>query len=157
MEKIIGFWKPQEKYGFLSQWYKCTFTDDEGREYNCAEQYMMAQKALLFKDEDILLDIMYENNPSNIKKYGRRIKNFNSDVWDANKYNIVHKGNELKFTQNPRLLKKLVSTGDAILVEASPYDNIWGIGTTNYSDKNKWCGENLLGKILMEVRDNGNK
>lgn len=61
-----------------------------------------------------------------------------------------------KFSQNPDLKKALVRTGDAILVEASPFDKIWGIGiSAKDAQKNKpWEGENLLGKALMEVRDN---
>ena len=51
----------------------------------------------------------------------------------------------------------IVDTGDKILVEASPYDRIWGIGlsATHPDAKNpaKWKGENLLGKVLMDVRN----
>jgi len=66
-------------------------------------------------------------------------------------------GNKAKFGQNPELKEFLLSTGDAILVEASPYDKIWGIGldreTAMKGTVNQWKGENLLGYALMEVRD----
>ena len=54
-----------------------------------------------------------------------------------------------------------ISTGDKIIVEASPYDSIWGIGMgakdENIEDPTAWNGENLLGFALMEVRDLLNK
>ena len=48
-------------------------------------------------------------------------------VWDKFKYTIVLNGNWFKFSQNRDLREFLLSTGDSVLVEASPYDNIWGI------------------------------
>ena len=51
----------------------------------------------------------------------------------------------------------LLSTGNKIIVEASPYDKIWGIGLgkddTDSINPEKWNGLNLLGFALMEVRD----
>ena len=70
---------------------------------------------------------------------------------------IVVEGNKAKFGQNPELKEYLLSTDDAILVEASPYDKIWGIGLDRDTAINgkveDWKGENLLGCALMEVRD----
>ena len=147
---IIGFWKPNKPYGEFSQWYKSEFEDSADIKYICAEQYMMAQKALIFNDTHTYNMIMKETNPSNMKKYGRMISNFNSHIWDEVKENIVYMGNMFKFSQNPELKAKLLATGNATLCEASPYDNIWGIGS---EDVNDWHGENLLGKILMQVRE----
>lgn len=55
---------------------------------------------------------------------GSLIKNFDDKIWDENKFTIVYNGNYLKFTQNNELKKYIKSTGNSILVEASPYDNI---------------------------------
>ena len=157
-EKVIPFWKPNYKYGFCSQWYKSSFKDDCNIVYNCAEQYMMAHKALLFNDESIYNKIMSEDNPAELKRLGRLIKNFDSTTWNTMKYEIVFRGNMLKFSQNKELAKKLKDTSNAILVEASPYDNIWGIGISEFSDNinepELWPGQNLLGFALMELRDN---
>ena len=80
-----------------------------------------------------------------------------AEAWEARKYDIVVEGNKAKFSQNPALKEFLLSTGDAILSEASPYDTIWGIGLDREHAMNgsveQWQGENLLGCALMEVRD----
>ncbi len=140
----------------LSQWYPCKFNSN-GIEYNCAEQYMMSEKAKLFKDDKMYQLILKETSQKKIKGYGRKIKNFNSEEWDKNKINIVVQGNILKFSQNEDLKQFLIETGDKILVEASPTDRIWGIGLDQYDPDSrnplKWKGENLLGFSLMKVRD----
>ncbi|MEP2236791.1 MAG: NADAR family protein, partial [Maribacter sp.] len=83
--------------------------------------------------------------------------NFDADIWNRHKYDIVKKGNYLKFKQNEDLLTFLLSTNNRILVEASPHDNIWGIGMTandeHIQNPDMWKGQNLLGYALMEVRD----
>ena len=84
-------------------------------------------------------------------------KNPSNRVRDARKYDIVVEGNKAKFSQNDDLKEYLLSTGDAILVEASPYDRIWGIGLypgqAAKGSIDQWRGLNLLGAALMEVRD----
>lgn len=140
----------------LSQWYDCLFEAD-GIIYHTAEQYMMANKALLFGDNEVYDKIMTAEKPNKYKKMGREIRNFDSKLWDARKYEIVVNGNKAKFSQNPDLKEFLLSTGDAILVEASPYDKIWGIGidkeTAMKCTVEQWQGENQLGCALMEVRN----
>lgn len=140
----------------FSQWYPSTFQAGNFT-YHTAEQYMMAQKALLFRDEELYQKIMETEKPAACKSLGRRVKNFNSRIWDIWKYQIVVNGNLEKFAQNPPLLEYLLRTGDRILVEASPYDAIWGVHLSRndkqIKDPNNWQGENLLGFALMETRD----
>ena len=106
--------------------------------------------------EEIREQILACEDPKTIKALGRKVQNFDEDVWNKVKYSIVLNGNFLKFTQNPELRDYLLSTGDRILVEASPLDGIWGIrmGRKNEHVLNplKWKGQNLLGFALMEVR-----
>ena len=142
--------------GCLSQFWPCKFKSNN-IEYNCAEQYMMSEKAKLFKDEQTYQLILKETIQGKIKKLGRQVKNFNKEVWDKNKENIVINGNILKFSQNEKLKKFLIETGDKILVEASKNDSIWGIGLEESNPDvkypSKWKGQNLLGFSLMLVRD----
>jgi ribA/ribD-fused uncharacterized protein len=139
----------------LSQWYTCRFEID-GIEYNCAEQYMMAEKARLFKDMDTLAKILASENPDIIKNLGREVRNFNEHVWRMESGSAVVKGNMAKFLQNKNLGDFLLGTGEKILVEASPYDRIWGIGYNEndalITPEYKW-GRNELGKVLNKVRD----
>lgn len=161
-EDIICFWKPygNDKIGphVFCQWYKTNFIDENNIKFSCTEQYMMFKKAMLFGDKQIAYKILLETDPSKMKKYGRLIKNFDDKIWNENKFTIVYNGNYLKFTQNDELKKYIKSTGNSILVEASPYDNIWGVKLSADNDDilypEKWKGENLLGFALMQVRDN---
>ncbi len=118
---------------------------------------MMAGKAKLFNDHEILEQILKAETPNQAKSLGRKVKDFDLDIWKEHKYEIVKKGNFLKFSQNEEFQEFLLSTDNKILVEASPYDIIWGIGMleTDPNTKNpaQWNGENLLGFALMEVRD----
>ena len=160
-EKYIFFWKQDENKeeitkGCLSQWYLCSFEVDN-KKYFCAEQFMMSQKALLFNDLDTYEKIMKCKYQNECKKLGREVKNFDSEKWDQNRIDIVIKGNYHKFNQNEKLKDYLLNTNEKILVEASPYDTIWGIGMSEKDkdilDESKWKGTNLLGKALMKVRE----
>jgi ribA/ribD-fused uncharacterized protein len=117
---------------------------------------MMAHKAMLFGDDKNLTKILSTNDPSKHKALGRKITNFDPDIWNEHKFDIVTQGNRLKFGQNPELLKRLLDTGQKIICEASPYDKIWGIGLRAEQavkiPNSKWPGSNLLGKALMLVR-----
>lgn len=160
--KFLFFWGHQPlKSGEISsscfsQWWQQAFTVD-GVHYKTAEHYMMAQKALLFGDEASYQGILASKTPAEAKKIGREVANFDETLWDSKRDEIVFKGNYHKFSQDERLKSFLLQTGDRILVEASPYDTIWGIGLTaqdvNASKPMNWKGLNLLGFVLMEVRD----
>lgn len=130
---------------------------DGPQRYCCAEQYMMYEKAILFGDVETGTHIMTAPNQKAMKDYGRQVKNFNEDVWNQKKFGIVLRGNILKFSQNRELRQYLLGTRDKILVEASPYDRIWGVGmqkgNADLLDPSKWKGQNLLGFALMEARD----
>lgn len=157
---FVFFWKPSMSdkidNGCLSQWYMSDFII-EGNTYCCAEQYMMAEKALLFGDNEIFREIVREKSPKRIRQLGRLVKNFDPSIWDQHKTDYVRKANHAKFTQHSKLHDFLCSTKDKILVEASPYDRIWGIGMAESNAKclnpSLWTGLNLLGFTLMEVRD----
>ena len=140
----------------FSQWYRCTFTVGENT-FNCAEQYMMHGKALLFADRETAAKILAADHPRQHKALGRKVKPFDDATWKRERAAIVRAGNHAKFTQNAELLDQLPATKGTTLVEASPYDKIWGIGLAATDPRAKdpalWRGQNLLGKILTELRD----
>lgn len=141
--------------GIFSQWYAHDMVID-GVIYNCCEQYMMAEKARMFGDADVLEAIMKAKDPRNQKALGRGIKNFNPHMWNVVCKDIVFRANLSKF-QDPELKKYLFSFGNEEIVEASPYDKIWGIGLAEDNpdalDKTKWQGTNWLGEAIMAVRE----
>lgn len=147
---MLLFWN-----GLYSQWYGSEFRED-GKLFYTAEHYMMYHKALLFGDVAIANKILVNRQPRNVKSLGRKVKNFDKVVWRNHCIDIVTQGNYLKFTQNPELLKDLLKYKHLEMVEASPLDNIWGIGLSEDNPKafNRltWEGENLLGVCIMKAR-----
>jgi len=143
--------------GPFSNWHPSTFTAF-GETYNCAEQGMMHQKALMFNDLASAKLIMETDDPAVQKKLGRGVLNYDEAEWSDKGYQIVYLLLRAKFEQNSDLLNHLLDTEELEIVEASPYDKVWGIamGVDKYPeilDRTKWKGDNLLGKILMDVRD----
>lgn len=156
MKKVVCFHNPNEENGYLSNWWLSNFTVN-GVTYTSAEQYMMHQKALLFKDTKIAEDIMKTNDVAKIKAYGRKVKNYDDSIWNSQRKGIVYHGLLAKFQQNEDLSKKLLSTGTDLLAECAVKDKIWGIGLSMKDERrfypNEWQGQNLLGQCLIEVRD----
>jgi ribA/ribD-fused uncharacterized protein len=141
----------------FSQWWDGHAFTHEGVAYATAEHFMMAEKARLFGDALTLSRILTAKSPAEAKKLGRLVQGFDEKQWLAARWNIVVQGNLAKFSQHADLRAFLVETGDRVLVEASPYDRIWGIGMSatapEVEDPSQWNGLNLLGFALMEVRE----
>lgn len=141
----------------LSQWWMGHPFIEGGIHYPTTEHYMMAGKAKLFDDEEMLKRIIEAESPAEAKKLGRMVRNFNPADWENNRCRIVVQGNFLKFSQHKELGDFLRNTKKRVIVEASPRDCIWGIGmgknNENVQNPLKWRGQNLLGFCLMEVRD----
>ncbi|MGC3998353.1 MAG: NADAR family protein [Anaeromyxobacter sp.] len=110
----------------FSQWWPATF-ELEGHVYRTAEQWMMAEKARLSGDEATRAAILEAPEPARSKKLGRQVKGFDEARWAAVRFDLVTTGNLAKFEQDPALRAYLLSTGDDVLVEASPFDQISGI------------------------------
>lgn len=150
-EEFVFFWS-----GVFSQWHKSVFFVN-GVKYTSAEQFMMAGKAKLFGDTATWQKIMATDDPRTIKKLGREVVGYDDAIWVENRFHIVLTGSIAKFKQNPDLLVELMDTGTKTLVEASPKDNIWGIGMAedhpDVGDVTKWQGLNLLGQALTCARE----
>lgn len=158
----IFFYKAKGKYGFMSNFWRCEFTDAKtNTKFNCSEQYFMYRKCLLFDPNNLplLKDILNETSPTAIKRFGRQVRNYNENVWNQERQKCMYDGLVLKFGQNPDLMTRLQATKPKMLYEASKYDRIWGIGY--YPDDalhthTRSFGTNLLGKTLVQLRDNVN-
>ena len=152
-KKMIFFFSPDH---YLSQWYPCRFIIDD-IEFTCTEQWMMYAKAMLFQDLDCANAILATSSAKMQKNLGKKVTNFDDNIWNIHKKEIVFKGNFAKFSQNAELKTYLLSTKGKVLAEASPYDKIWGIGLSMDDEMRfnmtKWRGQNLLGEVLMQVRE----
>lgn len=142
--------------GELSNWYPCRFRYKGLNFYN-SEQAFMWEKAVFFHDMETAKKILQTPDPKENKQLGRKVNNFNAELWSNASYPIMVAVNYAKFSQRKLLRHVLLETENLILVEASPYDNIWGIGISWQDNaclnEANWKGLNLLGKALMEVRE----
>lgn len=153
---IILFWKAYEEFGEFSQWYRSVFVYGD-KTFDTAEQCMMYMKAIIFGDGDMAIEILRSRgvHPAEHRDMGRRVAGFDEVKWMGMSMRVVVSTNFCKFTQNDELMKKLMDTDGKMIVEASPYDRIWGIGFDSMnalSNRSRW-GNNKLGTCLMTVRD----
>ena len=152
-EEYYSFWETKHPF---SQWHKCKFNIND-IQFSSAEQYMMYQKAILFNDLEIANKILETKNVREQKNLGRKVKDFNLEIWNKNALEIVFNGNKAKFTQNADFKELLISTKGKTIVEASPDDFIWGIGLSESQAESKnllsWKGTNWLGIVLTELRE----
>lgn len=129
----------------------------KGISYFCVEQYLLANQAILFKDNVMLEKIMIAKSIRQARLFGNKIRNFDQEEWNKHKLNMGYVANLCKFQQDENLKFKLMETENNILVNADPYDGDWGIKKriTELDIKNphSWKGENLLGFILMMIRE----
>ena len=137
MEVITDF---ENEYEFLSNFYECSVTF-EGLTYGSSEAAFQAQKSSDPSDREKFTGL----RPSESKRAGYSVK-LRAD-WEEVKVSVMHEILRAKFTQNPDLMKKLLATKQALLVEGNDWqDTFWGF------DFNLGYGENMLGQILMKIR-----
>ena len=123
--------------------------------YNCVEQYLMFQKAMVFGDEETAEKIMASEDPKEHKSLGYKVKGLKKDVWEIKRNNIMRTALEAKFEQSVACRSFLKKTKKTRLVEANPNDRYWGVGIglrdRDIWDFTKWKGQNKLGEMLMEI------
>lgn len=152
--------KENERYvGFLgyefSNFYMCEF-ELKGIKFDSSEKAFMYSKAMLFEDKEIAVQILKSKSPKECKKLGRKVRGFDEKLWNEKREKYMKIILNAKFRSSEKLKNKLLSTGDKIIVECSPFDKVWGIGINvdELFEGKKWKGENKLGYLLMEIRDN---
>lgn len=175
------FWKSQS---IFSQWHPSKFIYKDIT-FSSAEQFMMYSKAKLFGADDIAQKIIdYNEKPlikqflngelsdtdicndkgmlrewdayqKAIKDHGREVKDYVEAVWVEKRVPIVSVASREKYDQNPSYKAELMKCSGTKMVEASPYDKIWGIGLDQYKAEKipaeQWPGLNLLGNVLTKL------
>lgn len=123
-----------------------------------SEHYFMYLKAIYFNDVETAEEILKSKTPRDAKKLGRKVKNFSEELWRDERENAMLTALRLKFQQSSKFRKIIVAAKKSNLefAEASPHDNIWGIGMgedhPNLLNTSLW-GLNLLGKCLNTIKD----
>ena len=144
------------KADVFSNWHTSYFTY-RGISFNCVEQMMMYAKALEFGDKATAALILEAPEPKEQKRLGRLVSNYNDERWKQISRAVVYHACKAKFTQNPRMLQKLLETEGTVLVEASGSDTLWGVGLKEndprIDDPRNWRGQNWLGQTLTRLRD----
>lgn len=136
----IKFYKTADPYGFLNNYSEYKFFI-YGKWFRWVEAAYQSQKTLIKEEQDV---IWSEKSPKRVRDLGQ-VCSMRSD-WDEVKVSIMKECVMAKFLQHSDLRKQLMNTGDEELVEDSPVDAWWGCGKDG-------TGKNMLGKILMEVRE----
>ncbi|MBQ5966935.1 MAG: DUF1768 domain-containing protein [Clostridiales bacterium] len=154
----IFFHKPDEPYGWLSNWYLSDFELDDMK-FSSAEQYIMYQKCVLFGDNASAKKVMSTDDPAQQQEIARNASGFIENVWKGYRQVIAEKALYAKFTQDDLLRDKLLITQahGIWLVECSRSDKNWacgiGLDDDRRLDASNWTGMNILGFALMKVRE----
>ncbi|MBP3883500.1 MAG: NADAR family protein [Olsenella sp.] len=151
----IGFWRESDPLGCCSNWHPTGF-DYRGTHFSTGEHWMMWQKARLMGDAEKATQILEAPTPRRAKELGGEVEPYDGALWDVVREQLVYYGVREKFLANDLERNLLLSTGSALLAEASPHDRVWGVGMTaddpRFADPAKWEGENLLGRACMRAR-----
>lgn len=158
MKQIDGYLFFGADGSFLSNFYnsKGSIFRYENLMFTSAEQAFQYSKAKYFKDATRMEKIYGCSLPIEAKMESHQIKNFNPSEWSKVRVDIMKEILTLKF-QNSNLKEQLLDTGKLKLVEANTGDYFWGFGGSD-TDKNatiesSWKGQNMLGQLLMELRE----
>lgn len=141
MERI-EFYRTSDDHGCFSNFAAYPIELD-GKVWPTSEHYFQAQK---FEDEAHAEAIRNANSPMIAARMGRdRGKKLRPD-WEQVKDDVMRKAVRAKFTQHGDIRKILLETGNAHLIEHTNNDSYW-------ADGGDGRGRNMLGQILMQVRD----
>jgi ribA/ribD-fused uncharacterized protein len=142
----------------FSNFFPCTFVES-GIEWISSEQCFMAKKAAFFGDTEMFDAILASKTPKDAKKFGRLVKNFDSDKWSEVCFDKMYEAVYAKFSQNDDLKALILSKeyeGKGF-IEGSPFDSIWGVKmdwrNSDIDNEENWKGQNLLGKVINKVRE----
>ena len=142
MDEVIGFY-PREFYpfdnfsSFKVEWNGYLFSSVE-------EAYQAA--SFMGSDEELVEKIKKSHSADEAQRIAYANRDKRREDWDDVKISIMEELLRLKIEQNPYVKKKLLQTGDYMIVEDSPKDDFWGWGPNRN-------GQNNLGKLWMKLRE----
>ena len=142
VKQVINFYLSNGEYGCFSNFSRhYIFLKD--KVWKTSEHYFQAQK---FSGTEFEEKVRLAATPKEAAELGRNRKFPLRKDWETVKDDIMREALRAKFTQNKELKKILLETGDAELVEHTANDNYW-------ADGGDGSGKNVLGKLLMELRE----
>jgi ribA/ribD-fused uncharacterized protein len=142
MPEVIHFYSPRDEYGCFSNFSRHRVFLD-GKTWPTSEHYFQAQKFAGTPHEE---EVRRQETPRQAADLGRDRKRPLRKDWEAVKDDVMREAVRAKFSQHEELRAILLGTGDALLVEHTERDAYWGDGGDG-------SGKNMLGRILMEVRE----
>lgn len=150
-EKFVYFYP-----GIFSNWSPYPADYNEIR-FPSSEHLFMYLKAIFFNDEVKAMKIIQAPDYRTAKKLGSKVSGFDEERWKQVREDMMYKALKAKFDTNEDFRQALLSPQfhGKTFVEASKYDNIWGIGISvkDAFEGKEWKGNNLLGKVLTQLRD----
>lgn len=135
----------RNKYYFLSNFYICPTIYKNGKVYQTVEHAFQACKTNNKQEHEI---IRLAETATKAKQLGKLVLLRND--WDIIKDTVMYSLVYQKFTKNNNLRTLLLETNNEYLIEGNWWkDKYWGACFEN----GQWIGENKLGLILMQIRD----
>lgn len=144
------------KEAFLSNLHPATLVVN-GESYSSTEKYYQIKKAEHFHDDITATKMKVLNDPAQIMKLGKNVKNFKQEEWETECRDVMMTANMAKYSQNPALRQALLDTGDKEILESSRHDTYWGTGlglrSKHALTSTDFQGKNHMGQLLVLVRD----
>lgn len=140
--EAIYFYAKDEAYGEFSN-FADFGVEINGLFYPTVEHYYQAQK---FEDTAYQEKIRLAPTPKDAAELGKTRELPLKADWDTIKSDVMWQAVKVKFNTHAELAQMLQDTNDALLIENSPYDEYWGIGSAGK-------GHNHLGTLLMRMRN----
>lgn len=141
-QPVINFYSVAEEFGEFSN-FAAFPIKLQGKRWPTSEHYFQGQK---FQDTGHREEVRRAKTPMIAARLGRDRKKKLRRDWESVKGNVMREAVLAKFSQHDELRNVLLATGEAKLVEHTTNDAYWGDGGDG-------SGKNMLGRILMEVRE----
>ena len=153
-EKLVPFFGMGDTF---SNHFTCVFKVKD-QVYSSTEQFLFSEKMKSVSDITRYNRIMANNTARICRSIGHEVEwPGGVDTWRIFAKDCLYVANKAKYEQNDLLRKQLLSTYPATLVECNPRDIFWGIGIDKRNrdvyDRSKWRGENAMGVLLTNLRD----